>query len=83
MTLSQIIQSTADRMRTVTVHVQSIYGTVTISDDTGVQDDIFLQGDDGSAFCSELDQLWDTTGDLDRGTIALHLAEPYTSCLWN
>ena len=82
-TLSKLIQETANRMATVSVRVESIYGTVTITDDMGELEDIFLQGDDGSAFCSELNQLWDETGDLDKNTIALYLANPYVECIWS
>lgn len=82
-TLSQLILDTAQRMQTVTVDVRSIYGTVCISDDKKEQEDIFLQGDDGSAFCSELNRLWNETGDLDKQTIALYLAYPYVQNIWS
>jgi len=82
-TLSEIIERTALRMATVTVHVESCMGTVCISDDTGKQNDIFMQGDDASAFISEMNRLYDETGDLTKDTIALYLAEPYAENLWN
>lgn len=81
-TTSQIIEETASRMKDVTVHVVHNYGTVTISDDNGVQEDIFLQGDDASCFISEVDRIWNETGDLSKGTIELALAGPYVDCLW-
>lgn len=82
-TLSQIIEESANRMRDVTVHVVSNYGTVCISDDKGVQEDIFMQGDDASKFISERDELWNKVGNLSKGTIELYLAEPYVECFWN
>lgn len=81
--LSKIIEQDAEYMKDVTVHVVSIYGHVTISDDKGVQEDIFLQGDDGSAFISQMKSLWHETGNLSESTIALHLAKPYVDNNWN
>lgn len=82
-TLTQIIAADAEFMANVTVHVVSNMGTVCISDDDGLQDDIFLQGDDGSAFISERESLWHELGDIDRGSIELHLAKPYVENLWS
>lgn len=83
MTLSQIIEASASRMKDVSVTMVTNYGTVTITDLTGVQDDIFLQGDDAILFLSQVEHLWRTTRNLSKSTIALHLAESYTENLWN
>ena len=80
MTLSQIIEATASRMQDVSVHMVTNRGTVTISAPN--KEDIFLQGDDATCFLSEVERLWHTTQTITRGTIALHLAEPYTD-LWS
>ena len=65
------------------VEILSNYGTVTITDTTGQNDDIFMQGDDADAFISEVEQLWNETGDMDRDTIACALVKPYIDSLWN
>lgn len=80
MTLSQIIEASAQRMQDVTVHMVTNRGTVTISAPN--KEDIFLQGDDADIFLSEVERLWNETQTLTRTTIALHLAEPYTD-LWS
>lgn len=65
------------------VEITSIYGIVLIKDTTGEQEDILLQGDDASAFISEVNLYWNQTGDMDKGTIALALAKPYIESIWN
>lgn len=83
MKLQVIIEASANRMKDVTVHIQSNYGWVTIHDLTGVQEDIFLEGHEGSAFISEVNKIWEETGDLTKDTIALWKAESYVENLWN
>lgn len=83
MKLQDIIEASANRMKDVTVHIQSNFGWVTIHDLTGVQEDIFLEGHEGSAFISEVNKIWEETGDLDKNTIALHLAEQYVENIWS
>lgn len=81
MTLTAIILTNAERARNLTVHVASIYGTVSIKDDTGQE--CFLQGDEGSAFISEARHLWNKSGDVTMGDVYLHLALPYAENLFN
>ena len=83
MKLQDIIRDTASRMGGVSVNVNTAFGTVAISDDTGKQEDIFMQGDDADRFIDELNKLWEETGDLGKDAIALHLAAPYVENLWN
>lgn len=83
MTLSDILRADAARMHGVTVTVNSAYSTVCISDNTGVQDDIFMQGHDADEFIAQRDHLYKETGDLGLDVIELHLAHPYTENLWN
>lgn len=83
MKLQDIIAQDVEYMKHVTVHVVSNYGTVTISDDTGANEDIFMQGDDAEQFISQVDRLWNELGDVSKGELELHLAKPYVDCLWN
>ena len=83
MKLQDIILSDAEYCKNVTVLVEYNYGYVTISDDTGKNDDIFLQGDDASDFISQLNHLYNLTGDLTEQDISLHLARQYIDCIWN
>lgn len=83
MTLSDIIRADAARMQGVTVTVNSQMETVCISDDMGVQDDIFMQGQDANEFVAQRDHLYEETGDIGMDVIELHLAHPYAETLWN
>jgi hypothetical protein len=85
MKLQDILHADAEYTRNsgVDVDIVSNYGTVTITDTTGENESIFLQGDDADAFISEVEQLWNETGDMDRDTIACALAKPYIECIWN
>lgn len=75
MNLSDIIRADAHALRSVTIHVVSIRGTVAIGDV------IFLQGDEGSAFISEANRLWRELGDVSHSEVWAHLARPYVDCL--
>lgn len=81
MSLSEIIQRQAALMDEVDVHVDSLHGWITISSQG--EEDIFLQGDDGSTFCSEINRLWNELGNVSKGEVALYLAAPYIESLWN
>lgn len=83
MTLIEIIEADALYMKDVTVEVVSNYGTVCIKDAKGVQEDIFMQGDDAVEFISQRDLLWEETRVLTKGTIELHLAKSYVDNLWS
>lgn len=82
-TIQDIIRANAERMKDVTVTVDERYETVTISDDTGEQEEIFLDGEDAHEFICKRDELWEETGDLSRDVIELHLASTYVENLWN
>lgn len=82
MTLTEIILANAERARNLTVHVESIYGTVSIKDVEDGQE-CFLQGDEGSAFVSEARRLWEESGDVTMTDVYLHLALPYAENLFN
>lgn len=79
--LTVIIREAAERMAYATVHVVSNYGYVTIS--APDQDDIFLQGDDASAFISEATHNWHMSGDVSMSECYAHLAEQYAQNLWD
>lgn len=83
MKLQDIIRADAARMQGVTVTVNIQMETVRISDDSGVHDDIFMQGHDADEFIAQREHLYEETGDLAYDVIELHLAYPYTECLWN
>ena len=84
MKLQDILHTDAEYVRSsgADVEVVSIYGTVCISDTTGKNEDIFLQGDEGSAFISEVNRIWHETGDMDKDSIACALAKQYIDCIW-
>jgi len=82
MTLTEIILADAERARNLTVHVESIYGTVSIRGD-GPGQECFLQGDEGSAFIDEARRLWEESGEVTMQDVYLHLALPYAENLFN
>lgn len=84
MKLQDILHADAEYTRRsgADVEIVSIYGTVCISDTTGKNEDIVLQGDEGSAFISDVDRIWNEAGDVDEDTIACALAKPYIDCIW-
>lgn len=81
-TLAELIQASAHRMTDVTVTVDSAMETVCIQDDDGVQDDIFMQGDDAAQFIDQRDALYEQVQTLGKDVIELHLAGPYAECIW-
>lgn len=83
MELKDIIEQSAARMAGVTVDYSQTMDTVCIKDDSGRQDDIFMQGDDAVQFLNEMNELYEEVQTLDKDTIALHLANPYVECLWS
>lgn len=83
MNLSDIIRADQNRYTDMTINVQSIYGTVSITDDNNFQDEIFLQGDDASNFISEAWDIYHSCGDVSFGEVYHHLAIAYAENLWN
>lgn len=84
MKLQDILHADAEYTRNsgADVEIVSVYGTVCISDTTGKNEDIFLQGDEGSAFISEVNRIWNDAGDMDKDSIACALAKQYIECIW-
>jgi len=79
-TLHDIIQASSERMKDVTVHVQSHYGWVTIS--APGEADIFLQDEDGYIFYSEAVQLYNKVQTVSMDACYALLAEPYAENFW-
>lgn len=83
MKIEDIISTDCEYMKNVSVHVVSIYGTVCIKDTTGEQEDIFMQGDEGNAFISEANRLYNEVQTVSLSECYLHLARPYVDCIWS
>ena len=82
-TLHDIIMQDAEYCKNVQVTVNSCYGTVSIIDCDGEQEEIFLQGDDACQFISEAERLWDNLETITRQDAYAHLAKPYVDSYWN
>ena len=76
MTLSELVRASAARMADVSVDIDSLLETVTISSDG--EEDIFMQGDDARSFIAEVESLYEKTGDMSKDDCAALVAEPYT-----
>jgi hypothetical protein len=83
MTLTQIIQATADRMNNVSVDVRTNFGTVCIKDCDGIHEDIFLQGDDAVIFIMEAQANYNQCGDVTMSECYAHQAEQFVDNIWN
>lgn len=83
MKITDIIEADCEYLKNVYVEVISIYGTVCIKDTTGEKENIFLQGDEGSAFISEANRLYDEVQTVSQSECYLHLARPYVDCIWS
>jgi hypothetical protein len=83
MTLIEIIRASAARMTNVTVETNSSMETVCIFDDSGAQEDIFMQGEEASEFIDRCKALYEEAGDVGMGDVELHVASPYAENLWN
>jgi hypothetical protein len=83
MTLTQLIRQAAARMSSVTVEVQTNYGTVCIKDDSGAQEDIFLQGDDAAKFINAAERGYKKSRYVSMDECYSWQAEQYTDNLWN
>lgn len=82
MNLTDVIQAAAHRLVAVSVHVDSIHGTVAIHDTSGAHSDIFLQGSDASAFISNAKRAWHESSRVALIECYLWQAEQLTSVLW-
>jgi hypothetical protein len=75
MTLTEIIRAGAVYAGDVAIAVNPSYSTVAIGDD------IFMQGDEATAFIDEAQALWEQAGDVSIDEVYAHLAGPYLDCL--
>lgn len=81
--LKQIIEADAQFMRDVEVVIDRRFPHITIKDENGEQEDIFLQGHDAESFVSAFDHLIAQAPDVLMTDGAKHLAMPYVECLWS
>ena len=81
-TLTQIIQDDAASLLDVDVDIDRDFLTVAIEDQTGIYDDIFIQGEEAEEFIEELDRIYEEAGDVTEDEVAKHLARPYVECIW-
>ena len=82
MTLTEIIKADVEYMRYVTVEVDSAFGFVTISDDLGVHEGIFMQGEEAEEFIDQCASLYEEAGDALMYEVELHLAKSYVENIW-
>ncbi len=83
MRLEEIIEADARYCADVSVTICRKFGTVEIHDQSGEQEDIFLQGDDGDRFIAEFDSLVEKAPDVLFEDAIKHLAKPYVECIWH
>ena len=84
MKLQDILHADAEYTRNsgADVEINNSFGWVLISDTTGNQEDIFLQGHDAEEFISEVNRLWNEAGEMGQDSIACALAKEYIDCIW-
>ena len=84
-TLTSIIQENAAYSSNsgVCVEVNTSMQWVSITDMTGSNGAIFMQGDEAGEFIDEIDSLYDQLQTIDKDTIALALARDYIENLWD
>lgn len=83
MKLEDIIAADAAFMHNVTVTLDRRFPTVTIADDEGVQEDIFMQDSDAEIFSDAFDALTEQCPTANYGDIEAHLAKPYVEAFWS
>lgn len=81
--IEAIIAQDAEHCADVSVRLCRKLPTVTIRDDTGAQEDIFMQGNDADEFIKALDGLIEQAPDATVDAALKHLARPYCECIWN
>ena len=81
--IESIIAQDAADCADVSVKLCRKLPTVTIRDDNGVQEDIFMQGHDADEFIKALDGLIEQAPDATMDAALKHLAKPYVDCIWN
>lgn len=81
--IKTIIEQNAAFCQDVSVTVCRKLPTVTIHDQSGVNEDIFMQGDDADEFIKAFDGLVEEAPDVLFVDALKHLALPYVECIWN
>lgn len=82
-TLKEQIDFTNLNYAYVDVDVNSALGYIVIADDTGENEDIFLQGEDASNFIEERNRIWEEVGTVVRPEVDRFLAKPYVDNIWS
>lgn len=83
MTLEEIIALDAAYCRDVTVTVCRTLPSVTISDDAGEQEDIYMQGDDADQFIAAFDVIAELAPEALFVDVLKHVAKPYVDSIWH
>lgn len=81
--IKTIIEQDAAFCQDVSVTVCRSLPTVTIHDQSGVNEDIFMQGDDADEFIKAFDGLVEEAPDVLFVDALKHLALPWVECCWN
>lgn len=81
--IKTIIEQDALFCKDVSVTVCRKLPTVTIKDQSGVNDDIFMQGDDADEFIKAFDGLVEEAPDVLFVDALKHLALPWCEVCWN
>lgn len=82
--LAVIITDTAERVRdSITVEVNRGLPTVSISDESGVQESLLIAGDSACEFLDEAQRYYDQAGAVSMEDALLCVAAPYAETLWN
>ena len=82
-TIENIIKFNSGYLSEVLVKVDRSHGWVDIKDMKGIQDNIFLQGDEAYNFIDEADKLYNSLNDVTMDEVYLHLCKPYVECFWS
>lgn len=82
-TLTDIISDDVDYMRNVTVVTNSLYSNVSIIDETGEQESIFLEGDEAEEFFDEVNDLYLRAQTVLEDDCILSVAKSYVETYWN
>lgn len=82
MNLNDIIKAAATRMTGAKVEVELDRSRGTVSISAPGQEAIFMQGDEGDQFISEVGRLYEEAGHVTEDEAALCHAEQYADCIW-
>lgn len=81
--IKTIIEQDAAFCQDVSVTVCRSLPTVTIHDQSGINEDIFMQGQDAQEFIDAFDGLVEEAPDVLFADALKHLALPWVECVWN